>query len=69
MGAGDRVKQFGRTDQPRPLVDRADSPCEQLLSRLTLVAAHESSNDPDSCVGIMLTTTILLGTYYSVQLY
>ena len=33
MGAGDRVKQFGRTDQPRPLVDRADSPCEQLLSR------------------------------------
>ena len=23
MGAGDRVKQFGRTDQPRPLVDRA----------------------------------------------
>ena len=33
MGAGDRVKQFGRTDQPRPLVDRADSPCEQLLPR------------------------------------
>ena len=38
MGAGDWVKQFGRTDQPRPLVDRADSPCEQLLSRCSCSA-------------------------------